>query len=127
MTIFERIIAREIPAAIIYEDEKVLAFLDINPVQKWHVLVITKSPYPWMQDADDETIAHIFTIAKKLMLHMKDVLGAEYIHLVVEWVQVPHFHIHLIPSMIAHKNAQWEHHPYEDGEITAYQQKLLYS
>lgn len=124
-TIFEKIISREIPADIIYEDEKVLAFLDINPVQKGHALLIPKQPVQWMQEADDETIAHIFVIAKKLMLHMKQALEVDFIHVVVEGVEVPHFHIHLIPSMIGHKNAQWEHHAYEEGERETYQQKLI--
>lgn len=124
-TIFERIIAREIPAKIVYEDEKVFAFLDINPTQKWHILLITKQPYPWMQEVDDETLAYIFLVAKKLMLHMKQRLNVEFINLVVEWVQVPHFHIHLIPSMIDHKNAVREHHAYDEGEMDIYQQKLL--
>lgn len=125
-TIFERIVAREIPAKIVYEDDMLLAFLDINPIQKWHTLLITKHPYQRMQDVDDATLAHAFLTAKKLMQHMKEKLGVEYIHLVVEWVEVPHFHIHLIPSMIAHKNAHREHHAYEEGEMDGYQQKLTF-
>lgn len=125
-TIFEKIIAREIPAKIIYEDDKVLAFLDINPVQKWHILVITKQPYQRIQDVDDETLAHTFVMAKKLIHHIKEKLHVDFVNLVVEGVEVPHFHVHLIPSMIGHKNAQWEHQVYTEGEMDEYQKKLVY-
>ena len=56
-TIFEKIIDREIPADIIYEDDNSLAFLDINPVTKGHTLLISKDPYPWMTDVPDELVS----------------------------------------------------------------------
>lgn len=123
-TIFTRIIDGEIPAQKIYEDDMVIAILDIEPVQKWHMLVITKHPYPWMQECDDASLSHAFLTAKKLMTHMKEKLWCDYVHLVVEWVQVPHFHIHLIPSMLPVKNAEWHHTKYEAGEMADYQAKL---
>jgi len=78
-TIFGKIIRKEIPATIIYEDEQFLAFLDINPVAKGHILLIPKDQYAWMQDAPDELIAAIFIKAKELMVVLKKALHADYI------------------------------------------------
>lgn len=48
------------------------------------MLLITKQPYQWIQDVDDETLAYTFVIAKKLIRHIKEKLGVEYVHVVVE-------------------------------------------
>lgn len=97
-SIFTRIINREIPASIIYEDDICIAILDINPVQKGHTLVIPKQELQWMDDYDDETVGHCMVVASKLMKHMKSVMPEIYfVYLAVEWLEVPHWHIHLIP------------------------------
>jgi len=97
-SIFTRIINREIPADIIYEDDVCIAILDINPVQKGHVLVIPKQELPWMDEYGDEIVAYCMVIAKKLMKHMKSVMSdIHFVYLAVEWLEVPHRHIHLIP------------------------------
>lgn len=97
-SIFTRIIQREIPADVIYEDEVCIAILDIQPVQPWHTLVIPKQELARMDLYDDATVAHCMIIAKKLMGHMKQVLPkVAFIYLAVEWIEVPHRHIHLIP------------------------------
>lgn len=74
MTIFDRIIAREIMADIVYEDEKCIAFLDINPVAYGHTLVVPKKSYEWLDQCPDDLVAHLFVIAKKIMLAQKDQL-----------------------------------------------------
>ena len=71
-SVFIRIINREIPASIVYEDDICIAILDISPVQKWHTLVIPKQELEWMDEYDDETVAHCMIIASlwgmKIML-----------------------------------------------------------
>ena len=65
-TIFDRIIAREIPADIVHEDDQCLAFRDINPQAPVHILVIPKKAIPTINDlgADDEqTVGHLYTVA----------------------------------------------------------------
>lgn len=96
-TIFQKIIDREIPATIIYEDDNYMAFLDIAPRVYGHTLLIPKTVYPWMQDAPDTVVAEIFLLAKKLMHAIKDGLGCDYVEERVVGNEVPHFHIHLIP------------------------------
>lgn len=118
-TIFTKIIRREIPATIVYEDEESLAFMDISPVAKGHTLLITKHPYEWMQDVPDELLGKMFTKTKKIMLAMKAGLGCDYVQIGVAGDEVPHFHIHLIPR---HRGAKifGDHRPeaeYAYGEM----------
>lgn len=98
MTIFSKIIAGDIPCSKVYEDDICIAFLDIAPVQKGHTLLVSKEPYTWMTDVPDDTLAHMYRQAKKLIKHMQSRLKCDYVRLYVEGTEVPHFHIHLIPS-----------------------------
>ncbi len=114
-TIFEKIVAREIPADIVFEDEDTLAFLDINPVQHGHLLVITKKPYPWIQDVPDEEVAHAFVVAKNLVPKVKAATDCDYVRVTVVGKDVPHFHIHLIPAWLG-APPRPDHTPYESDE-----------
>ena len=115
-TIFEKIIDREIPADIVYEDDISLAFLDINPVRKGHILLIPKKPYPWMTDVPDELLGKLFVKSKGLMKTLLQVFSCDYVHVIVEGIEVPHFHIHLIPSFLKEENAHWHHESYSSPE-----------
>lgn len=95
--IFCKIIKKEIPCDIIYENERFLAFLDIKPVSDGHILIIPKDHVVWMQEADDKTIADIFVLTKKLMLATKKAMKCDYVQIGVVGNEMPHFHIHLIP------------------------------
>lgn len=96
-TIFQKIIDREIPADIAYEDDICIAFLDNTPVKKGHLLFISKKPYPWIEQVSDEELVHMTLITKKIVLAMKSDLSADYVQVTVMGTEVPHFHIHLIP------------------------------
>jgi len=95
--IFCRIVSGEIPAAKIYEDEEVMAFLDINPVRHGHALVIPKKHYPRIEEAPDGIVSTVFICAKKLMTPIRNAMNADYVALSVIGVDVNHLHIHLIP------------------------------
>ena len=95
--IFCKIVAGEIPGAKVYEDDKILSFLDINPVQHGHVLVIPKAHYPQLEETPDAVVADIFVQSKKLMMAVKKATNADYVVLSVVGTEVPHLHIHLIP------------------------------
>jgi histidine triad (HIT) family protein len=95
--IFCKIVAGEIPAAKIYEDDKCLAFLDIKPVTFGHALLIPKEHYQFMTDTPDDLVAYLYVKAKELMPKIKEALKADYVSLSVVGIEVPHFHIHLIP------------------------------
>ncbi len=98
--IFCKIVKKEIPCNLVYEDENFLAFLDIEPVSDGHLLIIPKKHIIWMQDADDKIISGIFKLSKKLMTVIKNGLNCDYVQLSIAGTDVPHFHIHLIPRYL---------------------------
>lgn len=95
--IFCKIINKEIPAEIVYEDALSLAFLDINPVHEGHTLLIPKEHHGYMIETPDELLATLFQKAKKLMIGIKKATKSDFVVLSVVGNDVPHFHIHIIP------------------------------
>jgi histidine triad (HIT) family protein len=102
-SIFAKIVAGEIPCYKVYEDEKVLAFLDIHPESKGHVLVIPKVEVDKIYDLSDEDYSALMSAAKKIAKHMDEVLGARTLWKVVG-TDEPHAHIHLMPL-----DPEWEY------------------
>ena len=96
-SIFSRIIAREIPAHIVAENDQYLAFLDINPLAQGHTLVIPKKEVDYIYDLDDETLAGLHVFAKKVAKGIESVVECERIGVTVIGLEVPHAHVHLIP------------------------------
>jgi histidine triad (HIT) family protein len=97
MTIFSKIVAREIPAYIVAESIDFLAFLDINPLTEGHVLVIPKKEVDYIFDLDDETYTGLNIFAKIVATGIKKAITCERIGVTVIGLEVPHAHIHLIP------------------------------
>lgn len=123
--IFCKIVSGEIEAAKVYEDSKILAFLDINPVNYGHVLVIPKEHYQMMVDTPDELIAYIFTKARELMKAIKTAVKADFVVVSVVGVDVPHFHIHLVPRFKDDGLAGFgPTKKYGENEIAEYAEKI---
>lgn len=95
--IFCKIVNKEIPAYIISEDNKFLAFLDINPIQLGHTLLILKKHHDYFFEYNDEDYLEIMLKAKMLATRIKHVSGARRVGLAIEGISVPHLHIHLVP------------------------------
>lgn len=100
-TIFKRIIDREIPAKVVYEDERCLAFEDVNPQAPVHILVIPKKEIPSLTDLSDDDAAlvgHLLVVVRKLAVERK--LGDGYRVVVNNGPHagqtVPHLHFHLL-------------------------------
>lgn len=96
-TIFDKIIRGDIPSHKVYEDERVLAFLDVHPLREGHTLVVPKAGVDHIWEMEDNEYAYLMTAVKKLGGHIKEVLGASRVGVVVEGFGVPHVHVHLIP------------------------------
>lgn len=96
-TIFERIISGEIPSYKIAENDKFYAFLDINPVQAGHTLVVPKKAEDYIFDIDDSELGEMMVFAKKIAAAMKKALACKKIGVTVIGLEVPHAHIHLVP------------------------------
>lgn len=101
--IFCKIVNKEIPAHIVYEDDNFLAFLDINPLSPGHTLVIPKKHYRWVwdlpQDSETEpTIAKYFSIVGKIAKAQRKAFGQEMILSKIVGEEVPHAHVWIYPS-----------------------------
>ena len=95
-SVFTKIINGEIPCYKIYEDDKTLAFLDINPETPGHTLVIPKTEVDKIYDLSLEDYDALMHSVKKISKHMEKVLGARTIWKVIG-SDVPHAHVHLLP------------------------------
>ncbi|MEX0749030.1 MAG: HIT family protein [Candidatus Saccharimonadales bacterium] len=96
-SIFTKIIQREIPAHIVYEDEMTLAFLDIRPVSEGHLLVVPKLEVDELQDLEPDMYQAVMTTVHKMARLLKEKLNPKRVGLVVYGFDVPHAHVHLIP------------------------------
>jgi histidine triad (HIT) family protein len=96
-SIFTKIIKGEIPCHKIYEDDKVLAFLDIHPVVTGHTLVISKKQIEFVWDLPVEDYQAVMATVKKIALRLREVLGTKYVGERIVGVDVPHAHVQLIP------------------------------
>lgn len=96
-TIFSRIIAGEIPSYKVAEDDKFYAFLDINPVNWGHTLVVPKQETDYIFDLDDKQLGEMMVFAKKVAAAMKKAIPCRKIGVCVLGLEVPHAHIHLVP------------------------------
>lgn len=96
-SIFTKIINRELPGYVVAEDSVAIAFLDVFPLAKGHVLVVPKQEVDNLFDLDDVTYAHLMGFAKKVANGMRAVLPCERVGVAVIGLEVPHAHIHLIP------------------------------
>ncbi len=95
--IFSRIIAREISAWIVAEDENHIAFLDINPLMKGHTLVVPKKEIDYYFDLPQADFQNLNTFARKVALSIQASTDCERIGVAIMGLEVPHCHIHLIP------------------------------
>lgn len=97
MTIFSKIIAGEIPCYKIAENEKFFSFLDINPVNWGHTLVVPKRETDYIFDITDEELGEMIVFAKRVAKALKSVLPCRKVGVTVLGLEVPHAHIHLVP------------------------------
>ena len=100
--VFCAIAAGEIPCFKVYEDELVLAYLDINPFSEGHTLVIPKAHTTGLLDTPDETLAALLARVKKVAAHLKTALGCDGFHILqnngaAAGQTVGHIHFHIVP------------------------------
>lgn len=124
--LFCKIAAGEIPSTKIYEDDAVLAFLDIHPVNIGHTLVIPKTHYTNLYDTTDETLARMMSIVRKLSIATKNAMGADGINIEMNNDPVAgqiifHAHIHIVPRFEGDGFRHWrgarDYHKGEDADV----------
>lgn len=116
--IFCKIVSGQISCAKVYEDDKVLAFLDIRPVNFGHTLIIPKSHHTMIADTPDDILSYIFLQVKRLSEVIKKATDAHFVAISIVGLDVPHFHVHLVPRFINDGLANWwPTKTYNEGEM----------
>lgn len=119
--LFVKIINREIPAHIIWENEEFIAFLDISPIEIGHTLVVPKIQTDYIFDLENTNYSDLFLVAKTVAKILKKKLNCERVAVLVEGFAVPHCHIHLIPL---NSELNVERKTLSDQELEKIAQKL---
>jgi len=96
-TIFSKIANGEIPCYKVAEDEQFLAFLDIFPIAKGHVLIIPKIETDYLFDLDNTIYAGLMLFSKRVAIALKKAIPCKKVGVAVLGLEVPHAHIHLVP------------------------------
>lgn len=94
--IFCKIVAGEIPAHKVYEDDDFLAFLDVRPISPGHTLIIPKEHYRWVWDVPNA--GEYFEVAKKIAIAQKKAFDTDFVLSKIIGEEVPHAHIWVYPS-----------------------------
>jgi histidine triad (HIT) family protein len=98
--LFCSIVAGEVPAQIVFEDDRSLAFLDSRPLFPGHTLLVPRQHHETVWDAPEELVAHLFTTARTLAVAIRDAMKAEGIFMAANNIvsqSVPHLHVHVVP------------------------------
>jgi len=96
-TLFTRIVQGEVPAHKVAENDEFLAFLDVMPLRRGHVLVIPKVEVDYIFDLEDELLGRMMIFAKEVAAKIKVALPCRKVGVTVIGLEVPHAHIHLVP------------------------------
>lgn len=101
-SIFTKIINREIPAHVVYEDDRVIAFLTIEPINYGHTLVVPKIPFVNIFDGDSDTLAYMMTIAQRIGKALVATGYGTGVNLIMNngtdaGQEVFHAHLHVVP------------------------------
>jgi len=120
-SLFTKIIKGDIPSVKVYEDEHVYAFLDVNPVNPGHTLVVPKQPCDGLLDCDPEILANLIKAVRKIADAIKKGLNADGINLAqnegaAAGQKVFHLHFHVIPRFEGDGLRHWPGSPYESEE-----------
>lgn len=127
--LFCKIIAKEIPSSGVYEDEHVVAFLDIHPVHPGHVLVVPKRHSESLHDAEPETLHRLIEVTQKIARAVLVATGAVGFNLEqnngsVAGQVIPHLHLHVIPRFENDGLKHWPGGSYAEGEAALLAQRI---
>lgn len=97
--IFCRIARNEVPSRIVYESRDVLAFLDIRPVRRGHVLVVPREHFPYYDDIRPEVADEVMRVAQRLAPVLRRCFGVERVGVFFSGVDIAHAHAHVVPMV----------------------------
>jgi histidine triad (HIT) family protein len=128
--LFCKIVAGDVPATLVHEDERTVAFMDINPATRGHLLVIPREHAENVLEIDPEDLEAVARAGQAMARRVRDKLGADGVNLLnstgsVAWQTVFHFHLHVIPR---YENdplrLPWQPQPGDQDEIAAAAKEL---
>jgi histidine triad (HIT) family protein len=99
--LFCRIANGEIPSIRLYEDERVVAFLDIRPIREGHLLIMPKAHFEYFDDLPPDLAAHVMTLAQKIARAMKKIYGVARVGFLYTGTDIAHAHAHVVPLVEA--------------------------
>jgi diadenosine tetraphosphate (Ap4A) HIT family hydrolase len=97
-TVFTHIIEGRIPGTFVWKDDRCVAFMTINPIADGHVLVVPRDEIDHWVDCSPDLSAHLFAVAHEIGRAQMDAFACERIGLIVAGYEVPHTHLHVIPT-----------------------------
>lgn len=97
-TVFTMIINGDIPGAFVHRDEHCVVFMSINPMAPGHALVVPIAEIDHWIDAPPELAAHLFAVSHRIGLAQQAAFGCEKVGMIIAGYEVPHAHIHLVPT-----------------------------
>ncbi|MBI2879891.1 MAG: HIT family protein [Candidatus Rokubacteria bacterium] len=128
--VFCRIVSGEIPATRLYEDDRTLAFMDINPLNDGHCLVVTRAHTPTLLDAAEADLQAAIVTARRVALAIREALKPEGFNVLqangpAAFQTVPHVHLHLVPRWTGDgKGFDWKLVPGDRERIQATAEKI---
>ena len=129
MCLFCQIVAREVEAEIVLDEEHVVGFLDVRPVFKGHTLLVTREHVDTFLELPEPLVPPLFTTAQRVAGAMTSALGAQGTFVAMNNVvsqSVPHLHVHVVPRTKGDglRGFFWPRTKYEDGEAADYGRRL---
>jgi diadenosine tetraphosphate (Ap4A) HIT family hydrolase len=97
-TVFSRIIAGELPARFVWSDDRVVAFLSVNPLGPGHTLLVPRAEVDQWVDADPDLFGHLLAVAQAVGAAVRAVWAPPRVGLMVAGFEVPHLHVHVFPA-----------------------------
>ena len=130
VSLFSKIARGEIPCSRVFETDRALAFLDINPVNHGHLLLIPKEQFATVGDLPDDLAAHLGSLLPRLCRAVKSATGADALNVIanngaVAGQTISHVHWHVIPRFTGDAvHWPWPHSPYAEGGLQAMQRSM---
>jgi histidine triad (HIT) family protein len=128
--IFCRIAKGEIPCAKIYENEKVIAFLDISPVSKGHTLVVPKEHFKTILDMPEKLVSEVMSATKRVSAMVKKGVDADGFNIMMNNYEaagqvVPHAHVHIVPRFLGDGLSLWEGSSMSPQELAQIKERII--
>lgn len=128
--IFCKIIKKQIPSEIIYEDDKIFAFLDISPANPGHTLIVPKEHYPTIMETPEDVLKSLIVAVKKIAKAVKEGVGADGLNIGINTEKAAgqiifHTHIHIIPRFEGDGLQMWPQGKYQPGQAENIKKEII--